>query len=135
MVNIKYAQLLSSFSADCLTEFVKTTHAHAIGGILKPTVHTVIDCKHACIKKDGCAGFDFNNTNNGCWLYTSATVRPLHSFDSVDNYKRTESCKMTTGVYLYNRQLLKACGVKHVDYIYPEKRCLMSYYKPTHVHY
>ena len=98
-MNIKYAQLLSSFSADCLTEFVKTIHAHAMRGILKTTVHTVVDCKQACIKKDGCAGFDFNYINNACSLHTSATVQQLYPSDIEDNYKRTDSCKMKLGMY------------------------------------
>jgi len=121
--NIKYAQLLSSFSADCLTEFVKTIHAHAMLGTLKPTVHTVDDCKEACIKKDGCAGFDFNNTNNACWLHTSATVQQLYPSDPVDNYKRTDSCKMKLGMYWWNVLQYTFLGCYAcVGMIYPEKQ-------------
>ena len=91
-----------SFSADCLTEFVKTTHARGISGIMNPTAHTVVDCKQECIKKDGCAGFDFNNTKNVCFLHTSVSVQQLYSADDVDNYKRTDSCKMKLGMYWWN---------------------------------
>jgi len=95
VVIVKCTQLLSSLSADCLTQFVKSSRSHAAGANNNPTARNIIDCKNACLNNDGCVGFDFDNTNNGCWLHTSAIIRPLQPSTTMDNYKRTEGCKMS----------------------------------------
>ena len=104
VVTIKCTQLLSSLSVDCLSEFVKSNFVHAAEGKFHPTAHTVIDCKNVCLDDDGCGGFDFRNSDNVCWLHTYANIRPLLPYTSLNNYKRTKSCKMS-GMYSRNSVL------------------------------
>ena len=88
---------MHNYSRLCLTEFVKTTNTHAAGAVKHPTVSTVDDCKRTCIKKDGCAGFDF--IINECWLHNSVSIKKVFPGNGVDLYRGTVSCKIKLGVY------------------------------------
>ena len=72
---------------------MKTTNARGLVAELDRTVHTVVDCKRACIKKDGCAGFDYVRKKNDCWLHTSVTMRKLESKHTTDNYRGTTAAR------------------------------------------
>ena len=124
VINSKCPHLLSSLSADCLKEFVKSDRARALGAHLNSTAHTVPACSRACLDKNGCAGFDFDNKRQSCWLHTSATIRPLIYSTVVDNYKLTESCKMKSRMYscnLFHCCNTQCCGVTHVSVRYLPK--------------
>ena len=95
VVTKTFTQLLSFLSVDCLSEFVKSNHVHAAEAKYNPTAHSVIDCKNVCLDDDGCGGFDFRNSDNVCWLHTYETIRPLLTYNDLDNYKRTKSCKIS----------------------------------------
>jgi len=98
----------------------------ADGAKLLRKLYTAVACKNTCLLDPWCAGFDFNDTQNSCWIHTSATIRPLLSATDMDNYKRMDSCKMPAGMYscnVFRRCYKQSCELMHnfVGQTYPEK--------------
>ena len=97
MVNVTYAHFLSSLSAACVSGFKIRPEKQVLGAKVEPNADTLIKCKHACLVKDSCAGFDFSET--GCYMHTSANVNRITDNPNVDNYLRVESCKRPARMY------------------------------------
>ena len=124
VINVKCPQLLSSLSADCLLEFVKYSRSRARGAHRDSTAHSYWACSIVCHAKNECAGFDFDNRQQVCWLHTSATIRPLIHATDADNYKLSLNCKKKMGMCfcnLFHCCNAQFCGVTHVSVRYLPK--------------
>ena len=96
---------MSSFSSACVKEFVKSENQHGFGGEEHKEAKNVVDCKQACLAATDCAGLDFNNNDNSCWLLDAAHEGQIAAFTGVDHYKMEENCKATTTTRVYSRGL------------------------------
>jgi len=66
----------------------------------KSEARTIVNCKQACLAKDGCVGFDFDRKKTECWLSNQTTITPQVVTIPMSNYKLMDTCKMaTTGMY------------------------------------
>ena len=84
---------------------MKSENKHGFGGEEKKEAKTVVDCKQACLASTDCAGLDFNNNDNSCWLLDAAHVGQIADFTGVDHYKMEENCKTPT-TRMYSRGLI-----------------------------
>ena len=112
--NANYFHLTTSYlcviqTAGCNATFeeFKNTYAKASGELIV-SADSIEACKHECIQRPACVGFDFNGKTSsswfGCWIYTKPSdVETTTAMDGVDFYRMKECHAGTSPYYLLQK--------------------------------
>jgi len=131
VINVKCPQLLSSLSADCTTEFVRSPRKYGRGRAVDGVVSSIADCARACVNTRNCLGFEFDKSlKQPCSVYHPMEyLIILQDSDNGENYKLTERCtQMSYYGSMYPFILYRRCntqfrgtwGCACVGLIYPK---------------